>query len=109
LDLPTSFHVLETIEDYPRLKEENQVLREMVSRQEALDEIRKEREALYQERIRFLEEQNAAWSRLNEATLALAKQNREAQGTWFDRFRKDLGTFALGGIAATAIIAAIAF
>lgn len=109
LDVPTSFRVLEALEDYPKLKEENAALREIVAKQEALDEIRKEREQLYRERIAFLEMQAEKWKQLNEATLAMALKQQEAKGTWFDRLRRDLGTFTLGGIAATAIIAAIAF
>lgn len=109
LDIPTSFRVLEVLEDYPRLKEENAALHELAAKQELLEEIRKEREALYQERIAFLEGQAAAWARLQEATVAMAEEHRKAQGTWFDRFRKDVGTFTLGGIAAAALIAAIAF
>lgn len=109
LDVPTSFKVLEGLEDYPRLKEENAVLRALVAKSEALDEIRVEREKLYQERIAFLEMQAEKWKQLNAATLALATQQQEVKGTWFDRLRRDLGTFTLGGIAATAIIAAIAF
>ena len=109
LDVPTSFRVLEALEDYPRLKEENAVLREMAAKQETLDEIRQEREKLYQERIAFLEMQAEKWKQLNEATLAMAARQQEAKGSWFDRLRKDLGTFTLGGIAATVIIAAIAF
>ena len=109
LDVKTSFHVLEVLEDYPWLKEENSTLRELVSKQELLDEIRQEREKLYQERIAFLEMQAEKWKQLNEATLALVVKQQEAKGSWFDRFRRDIGTFTLGGIAATAIIAAIAF
>jgi hypothetical protein len=109
LDVQTSFKVLEAIEDYPKLKEENTALRAVAARQEALDEIRAEREKLYQERIAFLELQAEKWRQLNDASLALAKQNREMQGSWWDKFRRDVGTFSLGALFAIGVAAAIAF
>jgi hypothetical protein len=109
LDVQTSFKVLEAIEDYPKLKEENTALRAVAARQEALDEIRVEREKLYQDRIAFLELQAEKWRQLNDASLALAKQNREMQGSWWDKFRRDVGTFSLGAVFAIGVAAAIAF
>jgi hypothetical protein len=109
LDVPTSFRVLEALEDYPRMKEENQVLRELIARHEALEEIRKEREALYRERIAFLEEQAGKWEQLNQATLALAEKGRKMQGSWWDRFTADVGKFSLGAVIGLGIVAAIAF
>ena len=114
LDIPTAFRVLAVLEDYPRLKEENAALRGVIARQDVqierhqvLDEIRVEREKLYQERIAFLELQAGKWQQLNEATLALAKQNREAQGSWFDRLAHDAGKMTLGAIVGAAIAAAL--
>lgn len=107
LDVQTSFRVLQALEDYPQLKKENAELRTLVAKQEALEEIRKEREKLYQERITFLEMQSLKWQQLNEATLALAKQNREAQGTWWDRLAHDAGKMTLGGIFGAAIAMAL--
>ena len=107
IDVQTSFKILAVLEDYPRLKAENAALREVIARQEALDEIRVEREKLYQERIAFLELQAGKWQQLNEATLALAKQNREAQGSWWDRLAHDAGKMTLGGIVGAVIAAAL--
>ena len=109
LDVPTSFKVLAVLEDYPRLKEENAAQAKVIERQDALDEIREEREKLYQERIAFLELQAEKWKLLNEASLQLAKDTRESQGSWWDKFRRDVGTFSLGAIFAIGVAAAIAF
>jgi hypothetical protein len=109
LDVPTSFQVLQALEDYPKLKEENAVLRDLSAKHEALDELRAEREKLYQERIAFLELQAERWKQLNDASLALAMQNREMQGSWWDRFTGDAGKFALGVLGGLGIAAAIAF
>ncbi len=98
LDVPTSFKVLQALEDYPKLKAENEQFRLLATKQEALEEIRLEREKLYQERIAFLELQATKWQQLNEATLALAKQNREMQGTWWDRFTNDMGKYTIGAL-----------
>lgn len=108
LDVPTSFRVLEVLEDYPRLKEENAALQVVVAKQESLDEIRVEREKLYQDRIAFLELQAEKWKQLNDASLALARQNREMQGSWWDRFLGDMGKLATGAIVGGVIIMAIA-
>ncbi len=105
LDVPTSFRVLEVLEDYPKLKTENAALRKVVDRQEALDEIRAEREKLYQDRIAFLELQAVKWQQLNDASLALAKQNREMQGSWWDRLANDAGKMTLGGVLGALIFA----
>ena len=107
LDTPTAFRVLAVLEDYPRLKAENTALREVLARQEALDEIRTEREKLYQERIAFLELQAEKWRALNEASLDLAKQTRESQGSWWDRLAHDVGKMTLGGIVGAVIAAAL--
>ena len=98
LDVPTSFKVLQVIEDYPLIQEENKRLRGLVGKQEALDEIRIEREKLYQERIAFLELQAEKWKQLNDATLLLAKQNREMQGSWWDRLISDMGKYTVGAL-----------
>ena len=105
LSVPVSFRVLAVLEDYPRLREENAALRGVIARQEALDEIRVEREKLYQERIAFLELQAEKWKQLNEASLSLAKQTREAQGSWWDRFLADMGKLTTGAIIGGVIAA----
>ena len=107
LDIPVAFKILAVLEDYPRLKAENAALREVIARQEVLDEIRVEREKLYQERIAFLELQAERWKALNEASLDLAKQTRESQGSWWDRLAHDAGKMALGAIVAAVIAAAL--
>jgi hypothetical protein len=109
LDVQTSFKVLQVLEDYPKLKEESAALRAVVARHGELEEVRVEREKLYQERIAFLELQAEKWRQLNDASLALAKQNREMQGSWWDKFRRDVGTFSLGAVFAIGVAAAIAF
>jgi hypothetical protein len=109
LDVPTSFKVLAVLEDYPKLREENAALRAVVARHGELDEIRVEREKLYQERIAFLELQAEKWKQLNEASLQLAKDTRESQGSWWDKFKRDAGTFSLGAVFAIGVAAAIAF
>jgi len=107
LDVQTSFRVLVVLEDYPRLKRENEAQADVIARQEALEEIRLEREKLYQDRIAFLEFQAEKWKQLNDASLALAKQNREMQGTWWDRFLGDMGKFSTGAIIGGVIAAAL--
>jgi len=109
LDVQTSFKVLQVLEDYPKLKEENTVLRTVVARHGELEEVRVEREKLYQDRIAFLELQAEKWKQLNEASLQLAKDTRESQGSWWDKFRRDVGTFSLGAVFAIGMAAAIAF
>jgi hypothetical protein len=109
LDVQTSFRVLQALEDYPKLKEENTALRAVVARHGELEEVRVEREKLYQDRIAFLELQAEKWKQLNDASLQLARDTREAQGSWWDRFRKDVGTFSLGAVFAIGVAAAIAF
>jgi hypothetical protein len=109
LDVQTSFRVLQVLEDYPKLKEENMALRAVVARHGELEEIRVEREKLYQERIAFLELQAEKWKQLNDASLQLARDTRESQGSWWDRFRRDVGTFSLGTVFAIGVAAAIAF
>ncbi len=108
LDVPTSFRVLEVLEDYPRLKRENEAQAAVIVKQEALDDIRLEREKLYQERIAFLELQAEKWKQLNDTSLTLAKQNREMQGSWWDRFLGDMGKLAtgaiIGGVIAVALV-----
>lgn len=98
IDVQTSFRVLQVLEDYPLLKEENEQLRLLTTKQEVLEEIRVEREKLYQERIAFLELQAAKWQQLNDATLLLAKQNREMQGSWWDRLVSDMGKYTVGAL-----------
>ena len=107
LDIPVSFRVLAVLENYPLLQKENTALRGVIARQEALDEIRVEREKLYQERIAFLELQAEKWKSLNEASLELAKNTREAQGSWFDRLAHDAGKMTLGAIVGAVIAAAL--
>lgn len=109
LDVPTSFRVLAVLEDYPKLEKEAAALRELVVKQQGLDEIRIEREKLYQERIAFLEMQSERWKQLNDSTLALAKQNREMQGSWWDRFLADMGKMTTGAIIGGVIAAAFIF
>ena len=109
LDVPTSFRVLAVLEDYPKLEKESVALRELVVKQQGLDEIRIEREKLYQERIAFLEMQSERWKQLNDSTLALAKQNREMQGSWWDRFLADMGKMTTGAIIGGVIAAAFIF
>lgn len=109
LDVPTSFRVLAVLEDYPKLEKETVALRELVTRQQGLDEIRIEREKLYQERIAFLEMQSERWKQLNDSTLALAKQNREMQGSWWDRFLADMGKMTTGAIIGGVVAAAFIF
>ncbi len=48
------------------------------------------------------------WKQLNDASLALAKQNREMQGSWWDRFLGDMGKLATGAIVGGVIAAMIA-
>ena len=109
LDVQTSFKVLQALEDYPKLKEENTALRAVVARHGELEEVRVEREKLYQDRIAFLELQAEKWKQLNDASLQLAKDTRESQGSWWDKFRRDVGTFSLGAVFAIGVAAAIAF
>ena len=109
LDVQTSFRVLQALEDYPKLKEEAAALRAVVTRHGELEEIRVEREKLYQERIAFLELQAEKWKQLNDASLQLARDTRESQGSWWDKFRRDVGTFSLGAVFAIGVAAAIAF
>ena len=109
LDVQTSFKVLQALEDYPKLKEESAALRAVVARHGELEEVRVEREKLYQDRIAFLELQAEKWKQLNEASLQLAKDTRESQGSWWDKFRRDVGTFSLGAVFAIGMAAAIAF
>lgn len=109
IETQTSFKVLAILEDYPRLRDENKALRAVVARQGELEEVRIEREKLYQERIAFLELQAEKWKQLNEASLQLAKDTRESQGSWWDKFRRDVGTFSLGAVFAIGVAAAIAF
>jgi LPS sulfotransferase NodH len=97
------------LEDYPKLEKEAAALRELVVKQQGLDEIRIEREKLYQERIAFLEMQSERWKQLNDSTLALAKQNREMQGSWWDRFLADMGKMTTGAIIGGVIAAAFIF
>lgn len=107
LETEVSFRVLAVLEDYPRLKAENAALREVIARQETREEIRIEREKLYQERIAFLELQAEKWKSLNEASLQLAKDTRESQGSWWDRLAHDAGKMTLGGIVGAVIAAAL--
>ena len=109
LDVPTSFRVLAALEDYPKLEKEAAALRELKMKYEGLDEIRIERENLYKERIAFLEMQSERWKQLNDSTLALAKQNREMQGSWWDRFLADMGKMTTGAIIGGVIAAAFIF
>jgi hypothetical protein len=109
LDVQTSFKVLQALEDYPKLKEESAALRAVVARHGELEEIRVEREKLYQDRIAFLELQAEKWKQLNNASLQLARDTRESQGSWWDKFRRDVGTFSLGAVFAIGVAAAIAF
>ena len=109
LDVPTSFRVLQVLEDYPKLRTENAAQAKVIVRYGELEEIRVEREKLYQERIAFLELQVEKWQRLNDASLQLARETRESQGSWWDQFRRDVGTFSLGAVFALGVAAAIAF
>jgi len=109
LDVPTSFRVLQVLEDYPKLQTENAAQAKVIVRYGELEEIRVEREKLYQERVAFLELQAEKWKQLNDASLQLARETREAQGSWWDQFRRDVGTFSLGAVFALGVAAAIAF
>jgi len=109
LDVSTSFRVLQVLEDYPKLRTENAAQAKVIVRYGELEEIRVEREKLYQERIAFLELQAEKWKQLNNASLQLAKETRESQGSWWDQFRRDVGTFSLGAVFALGVAAAIAF
>ena len=116
LDVATSFRVLQIMEDYPALKEHDRLqtekvgqLESQVARYEALDEVRQAQLELYRERAQFLEAQSAAWKTLNEATLALAKQNREAQGTWWENLTHEVGKGFIWLLGGGAIAAAIIF
>jgi len=107
LDVQTSFKVLQALEDYPKLKEESAALRAVVARHGELEEIRVEREKLYQDRIAFLELQAEKWKQLNDASLQLARDTRESQGSWWNRFLGDMGKFSTGAIIGAVIAAAI--
>jgi hypothetical protein len=109
LDVQTSFRVLQALEDYPKMEKRAEALQVLVDRQAALEEVRAEREKLYQERIAFLELQAEKWKQLNDASLQLARDTRESQGSWWDKFRRDVGTFSLGAVFAIGVVAAIAF
>ena len=109
LDVPTSFRVLQVLEDYPKLQTENAAQAKVIVRYGELEEIRVEREKLYQERVAFLELQAEKWKQLNDASLQLARETRESQGSWWDPFRRDVGTFSLGAVFALGVAAAIAF
>lgn len=62
------------------------LLRELVSRDEQLDEIRIEREALLRERIGFLEKQQAELLRMNDQAIRQAELARKtAGGSWWEQ------------------------
>lgn len=109
LETATSFRVLQVLEDYPKLQAENMAQAKVIARYGELEEIRAERENLFKERIAFLELQAEKWKQLNDASLQLAKDTRESQGSWWDKFRRDVGTFSLGAVFAIGVAAAIAF
>ncbi len=62
------------------------LLRDLVAKDEQLDEIRVEREALLRERIAFLEKQQGELLRMNEAAIKNVELARKSAGaTWYEQ------------------------
>jgi len=86
MDLPSSDRLLEDVESCRVIREENSVLYRLNEKNEQLEEIRKEREALLRERIDFLERQQGELLRMNEQAIKTADLARKAGGgTWYEQ------------------------
>ena len=89
-ELADSPRLLQEVEmcrtEIPRLREKNNLLTHLNEKNEQLDEIRKEREALLRERIAFLEQNNRDLIRLNDQAIKTADLARKAGGgTWYEQ------------------------
>ncbi len=82
-DAPQSDRLLEEME---ACRAQLPVLKELVSRDEQLDEIRLEREALFRERIAFLERQQAELLKMNDQAIRQAELARKTSGgSWWEQ------------------------
>ncbi len=82
-DYPGSDRLLEEVES---CREELPILRALEEKTAALDEIRKEREDLYRERIKFLETQQAELLRMNDQAIKTADlAQKSGGGTWYEQ------------------------
>lgn len=105
IDIADSYRLLQEVEmcrtEIPRLREKNGILTHLNDKNEQLDEIRREREALLRERIAFLEQQQGELLRLNEAAIRQSDMARKATPWYMEMIQagKYIGLGVLLGFA----------
>lgn len=102
LDVPTSFRVLEELENCRSAAEELRTYRELDRVQAEMDKLRDEREQLLRERIAFLEKQQEELYRINEQAVKTAEKMSK-DGSWIERAFNLLGAAGIGAIIALAL------